>query len=179
MANKKTRASATASRPMPSSWQQPSADGTDLALVAFPTFLLQRATALFLRNRMRPELDKHGLGIAEYRVLAFLDHFGEVTSAQVREGSSMDKAQISRAVDALVERGWVQRKSDPLHGKRFWLHITKSGQKTFDRTMVSVRQLQADVLATLNRTERQGLYSALTKLSDQAAIAVDGGDVEV
>jgi DNA-binding MarR family transcriptional regulator len=99
-----------------------------------------------------------------------------VTSAQVREGSSMDKAQISRAVDALVERGLVQRKSDPSHGKRYGLHITKAGKKIFESTMVSVRRLQANVLAALNRAERQGLYSALTKLSGRTSIDVRRGE---
>jgi DNA-binding MarR family transcriptional regulator len=179
MDDKKTKRSAAASVRMPSSWKEPSGDGADLALVSFPTFLLQRATALFLRDKMRPVLALHGLGVAEYRILAFLDHFGEVTSAQVREGSSMDKGQISRAVDALVARGLVQRKSDPSHGKRYWLHITKSGKKTFDTTMVSVRQLQANILATLNQAERQGLYSALTKLSRPTSLEKSGGDTEV
>ena len=87
----------------------------------------------------------------------------------------MDKGQISRAVDALVERGLVQRKGDPSHGKRFWLHITTSGKRSFDKTMVSVRQLQADVLASLNPAERQGLYSALTKLSERVVLEGDAG----
>jgi DNA-binding MarR family transcriptional regulator len=66
-----------------------------------------------------------------------------MTSTEVRERSSMDKAQISRAVDSLVERGPVARQADPSHGKRVWLQITPSGQKEFDAAMVTVRRLQA------------------------------------
>jgi DNA-binding MarR family transcriptional regulator len=153
--------------PMPRSWRRPRLDGADLELISFPTFLMQRALTLYLRNSMRPALALHDLGAAEYRVLAFLDHFGEVTSAEVQQGSSMDKGQISRAVDALVARDLVRRKSDPSHGKRYQLQITKSGKKAFDRAMVSVRRLQAKMLSLLSKDERQGLYSALTKLVAQ------------
>jgi DNA-binding MarR family transcriptional regulator len=164
MDDKKRGAPRPASLAMPRSWRRPRPDGADLELVSFPTFLMQRALTLYLRNSMRPELALHDLGAAEYRVLAFLDHFGEVTSAEVQQGSSMDKGQISRAVDALVARGMVQRKSDPSHGRRYPLRITKPGKKAFDRAMVSVRRLQADILALLSQSERQGLYSALAKL---------------
>lgn len=149
---------------IPPSWQSPAPDGAGLEVELFPSVLMLAAGTLFQRNIFRPILEPSGIGVAEWRVLLSLNHYGEATAAQIVDRSWMDKAQVSRAALALEERGLIGRRQDPAHARRVILSSTRKGEALYARVHAQAQREQARLLALLEPDERRGLYLALQKI---------------
>ena len=149
---------------IPQSWRAPRPDGMDLEVELFPSVLMLAAGTLFQRNIFRPILEPSGIGVAEWRVLLSLNHYGEATAAQIVDRSWMDKAQVSRAALTLEEGGLIERRPDPAHAKRVILSSTRKGQALYARVHAQAQREQARLLALLEPAERQGLYLSLQKI---------------
>jgi len=55
---------------------------------------------------------EYGLSIPEWRVMAVLGRYPGLTATEVCERTVMDKVTVSRAVNALLERGYLERFTD-------------------------------------------------------------------
>ena len=149
---------------LPESWRNPTPDGSELAMTDFPSVLLVGTSTLLQRYVTRPALEPHGLGVPEWRLLAFLHESGRCAAGDIANRTWMDKAQISRVVEALIDRELVQRQADPQHRQSQFLELTEQGRQLHDQTFESMRRLQSELLLTLTASERKGLFSALKKL---------------
>lgn len=150
--------------PMPAAWRQPDAQGQGLTVDAFPGVLLVGTATLIQRHLTRPALEPLGIGVPEWRLLAFLAVKGSSSAAAMNAEMWMDKAQISRALATLVERGLVRREADPTHHKRQLLRLSTAGRRLHAKAMAAARAQQAQLLLALTPQERAGLFSALAKL---------------
>ncbi len=149
---------------VPESWQSPEPDGAGLEVELFPSVLMLAAGTLFQRNIFRPILEPSGIGVAEWRVLLSLNHYGDATAADIVARSWIDKAQVSRAALALEQAGLIERRPDPAHAKRVILSSTRKGQGLYARVHAQAQREQARLLALLAPDERRGLYLALQKI---------------
>jgi DNA-binding MarR family transcriptional regulator len=150
--------------PLPASWREPTSDGHDLAMRDFPSVLLVGASTLLQRNLTRPALEPHELGVPEWRVLAFLHENGRSAAGDMSNRMWMDKAQISRVLEALIERELVRREGDPNHRQRLFMELTAKGQRRYAQALESTRRIQSELLLALTPSERKGLYAGLKKL---------------
>ncbi|MDH0867347.1 MarR family winged helix-turn-helix transcriptional regulator [Mitsuaria sp. GD03876] len=159
---------------VPDSWRDPTPDGQTLAMVDFPGVLLVGATTLIQRHLTRPALEPHELGVPEWRLLAFLHENGRSVAGEIASRTWMDKAQISRVLDALVARGLARREADPQHRQRLLVELTAKGRKVHALAFEATRRKQSELLAALTLSERKGLYTALKKLQAFAEAAGAG-----
>ncbi|HZT92103.1 MAG TPA: MarR family transcriptional regulator [Gaiellaceae bacterium] len=79
-----------------------------------------------------------------------------------RMGTSPPTA--SRAVDALVELGLVERVTDPADRRAVRIDVTDAGRARFDDRQARVTDAVAPALAALTRAERQQLADLLARL---------------
>jgi len=113
--------------------------------------LLDRCTTRLLSARF-------GLTVAEWRVLAQLSMDSPSTARRLAERAWVDRAEVSRAVSALIQKGYVARRDNPEDRRSAILSITKSGQALFEKI----------------HPERSAFYGALTgRLTPEAKEAVD------
>lgn len=150
--------------PIPDSWLDPQADGAALEVEQFPSVLMLAVSTLYQRNIFKPLLDAHGIGVADWRVLLSLNHYGEATAADIVSRSWMDKAQVSRAVLTLGAAGLIDTRPDPEHARRVLLRSTRSGSALYRKLLAQSRCEQARMLGKLSPAERRGLYQALQKV---------------
>jgi DNA-binding MarR family transcriptional regulator len=73
----------------------------------------------------------HDLTIPEWRVLATLGQFEEISAKEIGQHSSMHKTKVSRAVRALEERRWLKRRESDEDRREEILTLTALGQKAY------------------------------------------------
>ena len=62
--------------------------------------------------------ERFGLGVTEWRVMAVLGRYPDLSAGEVAQRTAMDKVAVSRAVAGLVDAGRVEREThgdDRLH----------------------------------------------------------------
>jgi DNA-binding MarR family transcriptional regulator len=102
-----------------------------LQLEQFLPYRLNRiasAVSLDFRSVYGPH---HDLTIPEWRVLATLGQFEEISAKAIGQHSSMHKTKVSRAVRALEERRWLRRRESEEDRREEILTLTPLGQKIY------------------------------------------------
>jgi DNA-binding MarR family transcriptional regulator len=116
--------------------------------------------ARVIDRRSARELQKYGLSLAEWRVLAIVGVAGPASASQIGKSGEIDRAEISRAVAKLESKGLIARKPDTNHRKRFIISPTTAGEKLFKSV----------------RDERRRFFRGMTEgLTDQDRVLIDKG----
>ena len=159
-------------------WFALPADGDGLSVHDFLTTMFSQTSNVLRRAITMPYAGRHGLTLAEWRVLSVLAHGDELPFAQLVEDAAADKAQVSRTLQQLAARGLVQTQAlgaTRRHGTM--CRMTDEGRALVAEVMPEARRSQAAMILTLSPEERRVLYHALCKLrargSAQAAGVVD------
>ncbi|GIX34777.1 MAG: MarR family transcriptional regulator [Lysobacteraceae bacterium] len=131
-----------------------------------------------LSNRISDDIarfyrHRFGLSVTEWRAMAVLGRFPGASGMDVAERTAMDKVAVSRAVNALIQRGLVQRVFDPNDRRRSVLSLSERGQEVYDQVAPLALRLEASLLDALDEDERALLWRVLDKL-DAAELRVHG-----
>jgi DNA-binding MarR family transcriptional regulator len=108
------------------------------------------------------------LTVAEWRVIAIIGRFPEITARDIAERGAMDKVTVSRAVAGLVSAGRLERVGDPADRRRVRLAMTATGREIYRRIVPLARACEQQLLAGLNTADQAALDRLLTTLLDQA-----------
>ncbi|WP_262029041.1 MarR family winged helix-turn-helix transcriptional regulator [Microvirga sp. Mcv34] len=73
----------------------------------------------------------HDLTIPEWRVLATLGQFEEMSAKAIGRHSAMHKTKVSRAVRDLEERRWLKRRESEEDRREEILTLTELGRKVY------------------------------------------------
>jgi DNA-binding MarR family transcriptional regulator len=132
---------------------------------------LSRGAALRYRREF-------GVSLMEWRILALLGGFAPLTLRDLARESGLDKAQASRAVKALVERGLVERAPGSTDAREVALRLSDEGRRVQDGLMRSAREREAAFRAALPPGSLAMLEEAIRLLTAearrQAALADQG-----
>lgn len=111
--------------------------------------------------------ERYQLNIAQWRVLAWLSHCDELTAKKICAYTHMDKARVSRAIQALEERGLITRTPSPDDQRQQDLHLTAAGQTLLARLIPEAQAWEAELVATLTAGEYRDLLNVMRKLERQ------------
>ncbi|MDR9438692.1 MAG: MarR family winged helix-turn-helix transcriptional regulator [Halomonas sp.] len=125
-----------------------------------------------LADRISDELERmyaqrYDLNVAQWRVLAWLSHCDDLTAKKVCTYTNMDKARVSRAVQALVDRGLVTRTPSARDQRVHDLHLTRDGAALLSHLIPEAQDWEAELVATLSAGEYRDLLNAMGKLERQ------------
>lgn len=110
---------------------------------------------------------RFGINIAEWRVLAWLSHRDELTAKQVCELTRMDKARVSRAVQALEERELIRRTPSVSDQRVQQLHLTPAGEALLGNLIPEAHAWETELVSTLTASEYRDLFNTMSKLERQ------------
>jgi DNA-binding MarR family transcriptional regulator len=133
-------------------------------LLANSAFLLARLGFTF-KMRAIEEVEAAGFSLYDYSVLAVLAEQPRETQATVADALRVDRSQLVGILDALEERGLVERRRDPNDRRRHLVSLTSEGKKQLGRLRTIIGRLEDDLLAPLDAGERQSLHELVLKLS--------------
>ncbi len=118
--------------------------------------------------------ERYGIGIPEWRVMATLGQFDDITAKDVGAHSHMHKTKVSRAVASLERKGFLARKSNPDDMREAFLTLTSKGRSTYQELAPLALDFASQLSAELNAEELTALEHVLARLRDRAqAIAAD------
>lgn len=112
----------------------------------------------------RQVLARHAVARSEFVLLFCLHRLGELSAQQVCDITGRPKNSVSRAVNAMLERGHVARDTDPADARRGLLKLTRRGRDLVDAALPLFRDREAAMLAPLGARERETLDRLLAKL---------------
>ncbi len=115
----------------------------------------------------------HDLTVIEWRIIAVLGRYPGLTASQIVDRTVMDKVSVSRAVNRLLERGLLKRKTDGSDRRYRNLQLTEQlGRKVFDSIVPRARNYEHALLGGFSEAEIHTLVDLLERLQ-QSAIRLD------
>ncbi len=128
------------------------------------------------RNRQLAEaLRPLAISIPQWRVLAVLHEFPGSTMNRLADLATVDRTTLTRALDNMVERGLVARRSDAADRRSIRLSLTETGLAVFFRVLPAVLDQNERAVAGFSKGELASLRSMLHRMVDN----LDGGIEEV
>lgn len=125
--------------------------------------------------------DRYGLTVVGWRLLAIIYNHSPLSAKGLAEFSAMDQVSISRALEQLVGKKLVSRRTDPADRRRVVLRLTKKGEAVYndivplsyaaDRALISALP-EADAVALRDMVGKLVRRSAETMSEDQDWLSV-------
>lgn len=108
------------------------------------------------------------LSIPEWRVLAVLARYPNLSAIEVAERTAMDKVAVSRAVRSLVASRRVVRSFDKGDRRRSILRLSASGKSVYTRVAPCALRYEQKLLNALSASDRRALDRLISRLIERA-----------
>jgi len=132
--------------------------------------LLDTQLTALIRLARDPRLTRRmGAGSAGdsrlFLLLNLLHDRGPSRAADLLDTLAVDQSTLSRQLAALVERGLVERRTDPNDGRAAQIVLTPLGTKTILQTRIAWRETLAGLMAAWPAPDRAALLRLLGRLA--------------
>lgn len=114
-----------------------------------------------LRRRLSAAVEPVGLSLPAYVALSVLRAQDGLSNAQLARRSLVTPQSMSEALATLVDRGYVQRRSDPGHGRIIRTELTAAGRRALERCDRAVDEVEREMLGGLTAADAARLRKAL------------------
>lgn len=137
-----------------------------LVLEDFLPYRLSVLANTVSRALARQYQQRFGLSIPQWRVMAVLGRFPDLSATEVAGKTAMDKVTVSRAVNGLLDDGRLQRSTDSDDRRRSVLRLSPQGREVYDRIVPLARDYEARLMVALEDDEWDALDRAIERLTD-------------
>lgn len=135
-----------------------------MALDQFLTYRLHQVNKLTDKVSSEAYAQACGLPVGEARCLAAIGNFAPLSVNELAARSNLDKAQASRAAQALVERGLVVKQASAADARGVVLQPTAAGRRLWARVMRLIAQRNEDIFGCLSAAEQRLLADYLDRV---------------
>ena len=119
----------------------------------------------WLAGRLRRETELANFTMPQFRVLLFVQQRDGCSQNDVARWREVAPATMSRTVDALVDKGLLERRRSPSDRRRVFLHLTPAGERFVAELQDHlVRSLAAELVGT-TAEQRAFIVSGLSALN--------------
>ena len=133
-------------------------------LLASTAFLLARV-GVGIKLRTFAEIEKAGFSGPQYGVLAVLGEGATETQASIADVLGLDRSQLVSELDALEERGLLERRRDPNDRRRHTVALTAAGKRQLVRLRAIVKRIEDSFLEPLDEAARTQLHDTLLRIA--------------
>ena len=109
-----------------------------------------------------------GLSIPQWRVMAVLARYPELSAVEVAERTAMDKVAVSRALQGLLSSKRVLRAYDKGDRRRSILRLSAAGQAVYTRVAPMALRYEEQLMSALNPGDQRTFDRLLARLMEQA-----------
>jgi DNA-binding MarR family transcriptional regulator len=131
-------------------------------LVAISNKVVASASQAYMRH--------YGLGIMEWRVMALLASDPGITGKDISTLSGVTAGSVSRAINALRRRRYLDVINDAADNRRSFLKLNSVGMALHNRIIISALEREALLLTGFAQAERRTLLSYLKRLLANVAL---------
>ena len=133
-------------------------------LLASTVFLLAKL-GFAIKTRTIEEFERAGFNMYQYSVLAMLSEKARETQATIADGLQLDRSQLVGILDALEERGLIERRRDPTDRRRHTVSLTPEGKRQLVRLRSIVKRIEDGFLEPLDKESRAALHDVLLRVA--------------
>lgn len=116
------------------------------------------------RQTLRPKFEKLGLTPGQPGVLKALLKKTEITQKELAQMCHVDQTTLSRNLDKLVQRGYVERKTDEECRRCFLISLTPTGSEKAKEVLIVFQELEKRLTNGFSEEEQKMLYSYLERM---------------
>jgi DNA-binding MarR family transcriptional regulator len=138
-----------------------------LNLEGYFPFYLGTISNRWTSSSSRLYLDRYGIGIGEWRVLASISALGSASSQQVVALIMMDPGAVSRSVKRLEAGDLIEPVNGRFVGRTKPYRLTPAGQELYAKISEIALDREATLLALLTPEEQKELIRLLAKVVPQ------------
>ena len=109
--------------------------------------------------------ERFNLSVTQWRVIAVLGRYPDLSAVEVAERTRMDKVAVSRAVAELIDSGRLDRQMDRLDRRCSVLNLSVEGRRVYEEIAPLALACEARLLSALSAKERDALEGILDKLT--------------
>jgi DNA-binding MarR family transcriptional regulator len=106
------------------------------------------------------------LTLPQWRVLAIVDRYGSQKLGAIARWMGVHPSTATRACDALVRMGLLDRSEDPQDRRRLVLGLSTDGKELVDSLLGSRRRAIAEVLTGLPADRRSRIAAAMREFAE-------------
>ncbi|EAH0358226.1 MarR family transcriptional regulator, partial [Listeria monocytogenes] len=119
-----------------------------------------------------------GLNIGQLRYLWTLYKEDGISQESMAKRFMVDKASVTRHIKRLEELGMIRREIDAKDRRIQRIFVTETGFQMHDLIEEVTAEWSALLTANFSEKEKDDLMHLIGRLSDNAIMAVEGGEVE-
>jgi DNA-binding MarR family transcriptional regulator len=143
--------------PVPSELASEAADET--VRISYVVARLERAIRRGINERVKP----YGLTTLQYTTLSVLRRQGRpLSNAQLARRAYMTPQAMSEVIEALEQKGLIERTPHPNHRRVYPAVLTSQGRKVLASCDTAVDELEEAMLHDLDARQRAALVDGLT-----------------
>jgi DNA-binding MarR family transcriptional regulator len=139
-------------------------DSVKAGLEQFLTYRLHVLNKLAERGISERYQAKLGVTLPEARVIASVGSFGPFSIMELARHANLDKSQASRAAEAMIRQGLVQRQPSAEDGRVVLVSLTPVGRALYRKVMPIARKWNGDMFDCLDEREKAAFGDALDKI---------------
>ncbi|MEV8533407.1 MarR family transcriptional regulator [Streptomyces sp. NPDC051211] len=136
-----------------------------LGLNAYLMYAIGKAA----RRRLTEKLTAHGMRLWHLTVLDLLADHGPQSKGTLATRLDMNPSDLVKVVNDLVGKGQVVCVRDTGDRRRILVRLTPAGRAALDRVNADIATTDGDLLAPLNRSERDRLSALLQRVHGHLA----------
>lgn len=145
-----------------------SSDDNPLHLDRFIPYRLSVLTNTISMNIAAAYEREFGLSIPQWRIMAVLARFPDLSAIEVAERTAMDKVAVSRALQGLLGSKRVLRAYDKGDRRRSILRLSAAGQAVYTRVAPLALRYEGELLSALSPSDQRALDRLISRLLEQA-----------
>lgn len=142
---------------------------------------LTKAIAIIHRSEStfkNKKLLKTGLNIGQLRYLWALYKEDGISQESMAKRFMVDKASVTRHIKRLEELGMIRREMDAKDRRIQRIFVTDTGYQMRDLIEEVTKEWSARLTAGFSEKEKDDLMHLIGRLSDNAIVAMEGGENE-
>ncbi len=147
-------------------------DSDNVSLLRLREFLPYRLSVLSntISTRIAALYDREfGLSIWQWRVMVVVGDRPGISATEIGQLTAMDKVAVSRAIAAMIQMGYLERKTSETDGRRSQLFLTPAGRDVYELIVPIALAEEQKLSGALTEDEQQELERLMGKLADAAS----------
>jgi len=145
---------------------RPTTEPLDLSALRAILGFAVRMAQLRLYERFHRELwRRHHVHPGAFTALVAIGRNPGVRPGRLADALAVKRPNMTKLLDALSRRGWVERRGQAGDGRGVALYLTGAGERRMARVMAEVQAVDRESTAVLSRRERALALTLLNKIA--------------
>jgi len=118
-----------------------------------------------MQARLNKELNEFGFGSGQYMYLIHISHHKGITQKELSRTLAIDKGTTAKAINKLVEQGYISAEPDKEDRRSSKLYLTKAGEEIAPKVRKILNETSKILKSGMNSSEEANTLLALRKIA--------------